>query len=146
MTINAGGWDTHSNEAPRLSGLAADLAQSLAAFRAHLGSAVNRTLLLVMTEFGRSARENAAKGTEHGHGGLMFALGGGVSGGQVLLRNDSWPGLRPSDLYEGRDLKVTTDFRDVFAEVLHRHLGFSNPGALLPDHAVSASRYPGLFA
>ncbi len=146
VTVNAGGWDTHSYQTGRLVYLIDDLARALAAFHADLGAHRGRTLLLAMTEFGRSAAQNAAGGTEHGHGGLMLALGGGVAGGRVLLRGGIWPGLDAARLYEGRDLKVTTDFRDVFAEVLDRHLGVRDPRPILPGHAAHPSRYPGLFA
>ncbi|MEM7411841.1 MAG: DUF1501 domain-containing protein [Myxococcota bacterium] len=146
VTVNTGGWDTHSNETPRLSGLTADLAAALAAFDADLGSDRDRTALLAMTEFGRTADENDGGGTEHGHGGLMLALGGGVAGGRVHLRDDSWPGLSDDDLYDGRDLQITTDYRDVFAEALDVHLGSRDADRLFPDYTIRPDRTPGLFA
>ena len=76
----------------------------------------------------------------------MFALGGGVHGGRVLTRNGQWPGLAPENLFENRDLAVTTDFRDVFAEVLRRHLGVADPSTILPGFVADAAREPGLWS
>jgi uncharacterized protein (DUF1501 family) len=73
-----------------------------------------------MSEFGRTARENGNRGTDHGHANVMFVLGGPVKGGKVYGR---WPGLEPEQLYEGRDLALTTDFRQVLGEAVYRHLG-----------------------
>jgi uncharacterized protein (DUF1501 family) len=86
-------------------------------------------------------------GTEHGHGGVMIAMGGGIAGGRVLLKDGEWPGLAPAKRYIGQDIQVTTDFRDVFAEALHRHLGLAVPamGPILPGFSASVSRFPGLF-
>jgi uncharacterized protein (DUF1501 family) len=75
----------------------------------------------------------------------MLALGGGISGGRVLLRNATWPGLAPAQLFEGIDLAVTTDFRDVFAEALHRHMGLANLAPVFPGYSPSPALYPGLF-
>ncbi len=146
ISVNFGNWDHHIDEAQRLKTVAADLAGTLAAFYASLGQDAGRTLTLAVTEFGRTARENGSRGTDHGHGSVILALGGGVSGGRVLLAGNQWPGLRPGDLYQRRDLAVTTDFRDVFAEVLDRHLGLQNPGDAIPGHRVDPDRYPGLYA
>lgn len=147
ITLNTGGWDTHANQVNDLAARTPDLAESLVAFHEDLGSDRDRTLLLVMTEFGRTAAENGGGGTEHGHASAMFALGGGISGGRVLLRDGAWPGLAEADLNEGRDLAVTTDFRDIFAEVLDRHLGIARGTAssILIGHPVESRRYPGLF-
>ncbi len=129
------GWDHHVKEAGqngRLEPMLRHLAQSLAAFFEDLGPHAERTLVLTMTEFGRTARENGNYGTDHGHGSLMFALGGPVRGGRIYGR---WPGLSDRDLYQGRDLAVTTDFRDVFAEVLTKHLRFKRiPKDFFPDY------------
>jgi uncharacterized protein (DUF1501 family) len=146
ICVDLGGWDHHSQGRRHIGPVASDLASSLAAFHTDLEGASARTLTLVMTEFGRTARENASGGTDHGHGSVMLALGGGVSGGRVLTAGGTWPGLAPENLHEGRDLAVTTDFRDVFAEILDRHLGVASPSALLPGFAVDRSFYPGLFA
>jgi uncharacterized protein (DUF1501 family) len=143
---DTGGWDHHIEEPTKLGGLASGLAGALHAFASDLGSHLSRTLVLVMTEFGRRARENPSRGTDHGYASAMLALGGGVSGGQVLLRDDVWPGLAPGQLFQGVDLEVTTDFRDVFAEVLARHMGLGNLSGVFPGFSPSSSRFPGLFA
>ena len=147
VAVDSGGWDHHETQVDEMAAVAPPLAAALAAFREDLSSHWERTCLLVMTEFGRTAAQNGSRGTDHGHGGAMFACGGGVAGGQVLTR-DGWPGLAPGDLFEGRDLAVTTDFRDVFAEVLHRHLGVPLAGLapILPGHAVSTQTFPGIIA
>ena len=101
-----------------------------------------------MTEFGRRVAQNGGAGTDHGHGGVMFALGGGVAGGRLILKNDNWPGLTTGDLSNGEDLQVTTDFRDVFAEALYAHLGMST-GAMapiFPGFSVAQGNFPGLYA
>ena len=82
------------------------------------------TVILTMSEFGRTLAENGSRGTDHGHGNAMLAIGAGVKGGRVY---GAWPGLRSDRLFEGRDLQVTTDFRDVFAEVVTSHLGVRTP-------------------
>lgn len=145
VTIDAGGWDHHDHENDALQWTAADLAHCLAAFHADLGSHAGRTLVVTMTEFGRTAAENGALGTEHGHGSVSFVMGGGVHGGRVLVR-DGWPGLAPAALHEGRDLAVTTDFRDLLAELVARHLGLGALGPVFPGHAIATGRFPGLFA
>ena len=100
-----------------------------------------------MTEFGRRVEENGADGADHGHGGVMMALGGGIGGGRVLLRDGTWPGLKPEQRYIGQDLQVTTDFRDVFAEALNRHMGLatSGMGPIFPGFSANAARFPGLY-
>jgi uncharacterized protein (DUF1501 family) len=123
--INHPGWDTHNSELRELDSQVDDLARSLAAFYNDLGSHASRTLVLVVTEFGRRLRENST-GTDHGHGSVMFLMGGGVNGGRIHLTNDLWPGLADQDLYEGRDLQVTSDFRSVYFEVLNRFMGLGS--------------------
>jgi len=147
LAIDIGGWDHHENEVDALGGVAPALAGGLAAFRDDLGADFARVCAVVMTEFGRTAAENGSAGTDHGHGGTMFVLGGGAAGGQVITR-DGWPGLGLAQLHEGRDLAVTTDFRDVFAEVLVRHLGLSLEAAeaVLPGHSVEVGSFPGVLA
>ena len=101
-------------------------------------------LILTMSEFGRAARQNGNRGTDHGHATCFFALGGDVNGGKVL---GDWPGLAPEKLFEDRDLAVTTDFRDVFGEVCARHFGLDQ-GALakvFPDYAVDAKNFRGFY-
>lgn len=129
--IDTTGWDTHTGQAGRLNRNLELLGKGLAAFREDLGDRLESTLVLVMTEFGRTVKENGTGGTDHGHGSVMLALGGGVNGNKVLGK---WPGLAAAQRYEGRDLAVTTDYRDVFAEVLDKQLGVSNPKAVLTDH------------
>jgi len=148
VAIDVGGWDHHEHETGAMAGVAGGLAAALAAFRQDLGDDFGRTCTLTMTEFGRTAAENGTLGTDHGHGSAMLALGGGVAGGQVLLAGGAWPGLGAGQLFEGRDLAATTDFRDVFAEVLCRHLGLSAAGAgpVLPSHTITTASFPGLFA
>jgi uncharacterized protein (DUF1501 family) len=145
ICVNIGGWDHHSDIDGRLTAVGGDFAASLAAFWADLGSRQSDTLALCMTEFGRRPAENGGGGSDHGHGGVMTVVGGGHSGGQVRLAGDQWPGLAPADLYNGQDLAVTTDFRDVFAEVLERHMGMSKPSAIFPSFTASSGNYPGLF-
>lgn len=141
-----GGWDHHTEEHTKLPGLASGLANALNAFATDLGSHLGRTAIVVMTEFGRRARENPARGTDHGVASAMLVLGGGVAGGRVLLRDDVWPGLGPGQLFENQDLAITTDFRDVFAELLARHMGMGNLSGIFPGYSPSVSRFPGLYA
>jgi uncharacterized protein (DUF1501 family) len=97
---------------------------------------------------GRRIDENGGDGTDHGHGGVMMAMGGGIVGGRVILRDGQWPGLAPAQRYIGQDLQVTTDFRDVFAEALDRHMGLAvaQMGPIFPNFSASTSRFPGLYA
>jgi uncharacterized protein (DUF1501 family) len=125
----SGNWDHHASEGGATGQLAnrlGDLTQSIAALATDLGERMADTVIMTMSEFGRTAAENGNGGTDHGHGNALFVLGGAVQGGRVYGR---WPGLAAPDLFEGRDLAVTTDFRDVFSEVVARHLGAA-PDAL----------------
>jgi uncharacterized protein (DUF1501 family) len=140
-----GGWDHHTGELQKLPGLASGLASALSAFATDLGTDLNRTAIVVMTEFGRRAAQNGSGGTDHGRAAAMLVLGGGVAGGRVLLRDNIWPGLAPAQMFEGVDLRVTTDFRDVFAELLHRHMGLANLAGIFPGYSPTPSRYPGLY-
>src|ERR1700690_4185647 len=118
-----GGWDHHVNEGAtegQLANVLSEFSQSIAAFWTDLGDLGEDTVVVTMSEFGRTARENGNRGTDHGHANVMFVLGGPVRGGRVYGR---WPGLDQSQLYEGRDLAVTTDFRSVLSEVVLRYLG-----------------------
>lgn len=117
-----GGWDTHANQGAAKGQLAnrlGPLGQGLAALATRLGPALDDTVIVVMSEFGRTVRENGNGGTDHGHGNVMWLLGGPVAGGKV---HGIWPGLAAAALYDGRDLAVTTDFRQVLAEVIQKHL------------------------
>jgi len=142
---DVGGWDHHAAEGGVQGQLAARLrefGQALAAFRLDLGDRMQDVVLVTMTEFGRTVRENGNRGTDHGHASFAFVLGGDVSGGRVHGR---WPGLAPEKLYEGRDLAITTDFRDLLGEVLARHLGARDLSRVFPGHGVSSSRFPGVM-
>ncbi len=141
-----GGWDTHVNQGSTQGQLAArldDLSRSIAALVTDLGDRMGDIVVLTMSEFGRAVAENGNRGTDHGHGNAMMVIGGGVRGGQVYGR---WPGLSVHERYEGRDLAVTTDFRNVFAEVVVRHLGLRDARPVFPGFDVRASNFPGLFA
>ena len=141
-----GGWDTHVNQGAAQGQLASrldDFARSIAALVADLGDRMEDTVVLTMSEFGRAVNENGNRGTDHGHGNAMMVIGGGVRGGRVYGK---WPGLAVDRRYEGRDLAVTTDFRDVFGEIVTRHLGLSNPQAIFPGYTLQPAKYPGLFA
>ena len=127
-----GGWDTHVNEGAaqgQLAGRLTELSQSLAAFWTDMGDLAENTVVVTMSEFGRTARENGNRGTDHGHANVMFVMGGPVKGGRVYGK---WPGLAPENLYEGRDLALTTDFRRVLGEVVYRHLGNRKLGEVFP--------------
>jgi uncharacterized protein (DUF1501 family) len=115
-----GGWDHHSNEAPQMTNLLQQFGTSLAAFARDLGDRMEDIVLVTMSEFGRTVKEDGNSGTDHGHGNVMMVLGGAVRGGAIYGR---WPGLAPEQLYEQRDLAVTTDFRDVLGELVTQHLG-----------------------
>jgi uncharacterized protein (DUF1501 family) len=127
-----GGWDHHVNEGStegQIANVLGEFSQSLAAFWIDLGDLGEDTVVVTMSEFGRTARENGNRGTDHGHANVMFVLGGPVKGGKVYGR---WPGLDQSQLYEGRDLALTTDFRQVIGEAVARHLGNTNLNAVFP--------------
>jgi uncharacterized protein (DUF1501 family) len=147
VAVSIGGWDHHTNLLANLALLGTELSGCLKAFRDDLGADLGRTLTLVMTEFGRRIDENGGDGTDHGHGGVMVAMGGGIAGGRVLLKDDAWPGLAPAQRFIGQDLQVTTDFRDVFAEALNRHMGLavSAMGPIFPGFSANAGRFPGLY-
>lgn len=129
--MQLGGWDTHVNQGNakgQLAGHLQPLAQGLAQLAEGLGPQWDDTVVVVMSEFGRTAHENGNRGTDHGHGNLMWVLGGPVAGGKVY---GDWPGLGAGALHEGRDLAVTTDFRTVLSRVCEQHLR-------LPDNRLAA--------
>jgi uncharacterized protein (DUF1501 family) len=143
---DVGGWDTHAGEGGaqgQLSNRLRDYGQAIAAFAKDLGSRMGDVTLVTMSEFGRTVKENGNRGTDHGHANVMLLLGGGVKGGKVYGR---WPGLDASHLYENRDLAVTTDFRDVFAEILEKRLGISNLQPVFPGYRVDERKRLGIFA
>jgi uncharacterized protein (DUF1501 family) len=143
--IDLGGWDTHQAQGNadrgRLAPLLGGLGAGLAAFRRDLGSRLENIVVLVMSEFGRTVEENGTQGTDHGHGTAMMLLGGSVRGKKVY---GQFPGLAPEHRYEGRDLAVTTDFRDVFAEVAE-HLGAASLASVLPGYAFDEKKRLGLL-
>jgi len=139
------GWDTHVNQGSDQGQLAARLSElggALAAFATDLGERMREVCVLTMSEFGRTIRENGTNGTDHGHATAMLVLGGTVNGKRVA---GTWPGLDPAARYEGRDVAVTTDFRDLFGEILVRHLGARDLGAVFPGYAIAESRFPGVI-
>jgi uncharacterized protein (DUF1501 family) len=115
-----GGWDHHGNENQQLSNLLRQFSNALAAFSQDMGDRMEDIVLVTMSEFGRTVEENGNQGTDHGHGSMMMVLGGPVQGGKVY---GQWPGLEKEQLFEGRDLAVTTDFRAVLGELIRGHLG-----------------------
>ena len=140
-----GNWDHHVNEGGTQGLLAArldDFARGLAALVTDLGDRMSDTVIVTMSEFGRALAENGNRGTDHGHGNAMLVMGAGVKGGKVYTR---WPGLDRQHLYEGRDLAVTTDFRDVFAEIVTSHLSVKDPSAIFPGYAIDARNRPGFM-
>ena len=129
-----GQWDHHANEGAAVGQLANrldDFARGLAAFSLDLGDRMADVVVVTMSEFGRTVRENGNRGTDHGHGNAMLIFGGGVKGGKIYGR---WPGLEREQLWQGRDLAITTDFRDIFAEVVTRHLGAKDISRVFPGY------------
>lgn len=132
--LDRGGWDTHVAQGSSTGYMAlglTDVSDSLAAFAKDLGAALDRTTVVVMTEFGRRLQENSGLGTDHGRGSVMTVLGGGTRGGKVHAK---WPGLEPHELDEVGDLKVTTDYRDVLAEILSKRVRATDLAAVFPGH------------
>jgi uncharacterized protein (DUF1501 family) len=132
----SGNWDHHVNEGSTQGLLATrldDFARGLGALVIDLGDRMRDTVILTMSEFGRTVRQNGNGGTDHGHAGAMFVIGGSLAGGGRV--HGRWPGLEREQMYEGRDLALTTDFRDVFSEVLSGHLGAGNVGAVFPGYS-----------
>src|SRR5262249_6507686 len=138
---DVGGWDTHVNQGSsegQLAGRLTDFGAALAAFSQDLGDRMSDVVVLTMSEFGRTVSENGNVGTDHGHATAMMVMGGGVRGGKVY---GTWPTLDPAKRYEGRDLAVTTDFRDLFGEVLTRHLGAADLSAIFPGYTLDQGRW-----
>ena len=145
LFVDCGGWDNHVNEGGvqgQLSNLLRDLGQGLAAFHQDMGDRMSDIVVVTMSEFGRTARENGNRGTDHGHANCMFVMGADVKGGRVYGR---WPGLSDHQLNEGRDLALTTDFRSVVGEILTKHIGVANLNAVFPSFDNNSARFPGLF-
>jgi len=140
--VDIGGWDHHSNETFQLQQLLRVFGQGLAAFYQDLGDRMEDVVVLTMSEFGRTTRENGNAGTDHGHANVMFAMGGPVKGGKIYGK---WPGLAPDQLNEDRDLALTTDFRDLFGEMLVGHLGCQHPEGIFPDFTIDPKRFKGII-
>jgi len=144
---DVGGWDTHVNEvgqtpgAGQLANLLGNFGQALAAFHQDLGDRIEDVAVVTMSEFGRTAKENGNRGTDHGHANVMFAFGGAIRGGKVY---GEWPGMAPEQLYENRDLALTTDFRDVLGELVAKHLGNRQLAGVFPDY--TQPKFRGLIA
>ena len=141
---DVGGWDTHVNQGSSTGQLAQrldDFSRSIAALVTDLGDRMDDVVIMTMSEFGRMARENGNRGTDHGHAGALFVIGGHVKGGKV---HGKWPGLEQEQLYEGRDLALTTDFRSVFAEVVSDHLGARALDRIFPGFSASPRDFLGL--
>jgi uncharacterized protein (DUF1501 family) len=136
VQIDVGGWDTHNAQGPLTGGMATTmrtLADAIAAFHADMVGAdrLRRVTLVVMSEFGRKAQENGSQGTDHGHGNVMFVMGGSVAGGQVMT---IWPGMATGQLYQNQDLQVTIDYRDILAEIVSRRLGNAALDVVFPGY------------
>lgn len=141
VTVDLGGWDTHEYQGDNGTGYFADqigqLSNGLAAFYTDLTNHngidhTKRLTVVVMSEFGRSFSQNASRGTDHGHGNVMIVMGGTVNGGKVY---GDWPGMATDQLYDRRDLQITTDYRRVLSEILIRRLGNPNLGTIFPNYA-----------
>jgi uncharacterized protein (DUF1501 family) len=130
------GWDHHQNENGQLSNLLNQFSNAIAAFSEDLGDRMEDVVIVTMSEFGRTAAENGAAGTDHGHGSLMMVLGGPVQGGKIY---GAWPGLEKEQLFEGRDLAVTTDFRTVLGELVRGHFGQNDLSSVFPRFTPGAS-------
>jgi uncharacterized protein (DUF1501 family) len=145
LFLDCGGWDNHVNEGGaqgQLANLLKDLGQSLAAFHQDMGDRMANVVVVTMSEFGRTAKENGNRGTDHGHANCMFVMGGDVKGGRVYGK---WPGLADQQLNEGRDLALTTDFRTVVGEILNKHLGVKDLGPVFPGFDGSSRKFVGLL-
>ena len=138
---DVGGWDTHVNQGGATGQLAArldDFAKSIAALTQDLGNRMADVTILTMSEFGRTAHQNGNGGTDHGHATAMFVIGGDVKGKRVYGK---WPGLEPEQLNEGRDLALTTDFRDIFAEAAIKHLGDKDLDKIFPGYQTGPAKF-----
>jgi uncharacterized protein (DUF1501 family) len=138
---DVGGWDTHQNQGGvngQLADRLRDFSSTIAAFWRDLGDSAENVTLVTMSEFGRTARQNGTGGTDHGHANAMFVLGGSVKGGKVY---GNWPGLDNDQLNEGRDLTVTTDFRQVLGEVVAKTIGANNLELVFPGARLRSDRF-----
>jgi uncharacterized protein (DUF1501 family) len=145
LFVDCGGWDNHVNEGGvqgQLSNLLRELGQAMAAFRQDMGDHMEGIVFVTMSEFGRTAKENGNRGTDHGHANCMFVMGGPVKGGKVYGR---WPGLDQGQLNEGRDLALTTDFRCVLGEILQKHIGVRDLVPVFPGFDNNPRKFTGLI-
>jgi uncharacterized protein (DUF1501 family) len=145
MFLDCGGWDNHVNEGGvqgQLSNLLKALGESLAAFHRDMGDRMGDIVVVTMSEFGRTAKENGNRGTDHGHANCMFVMGGDVKGGHVYGK---WPGVDEHQLNEGRDLALTTDFRAVVGEILVKHLGVGDLAPVFPGFGNGAGKVVGVM-
>lgn len=133
--IDLGGWDTHHNETVDLPNELDKLSKGLAAFHADMGDLMGKITVVVMSEFGRRVQENASKGTDHGHGNMMLVMGNNVTAKPVVAK---WPGLTKEQLSNGDDLQITTDYRDVLAEILTTRVGNDQMGVVFPNFTLTA--------
>jgi uncharacterized protein (DUF1501 family) len=137
-----GGWDHHVNEPGQLKNVLGEFGNSLAAFYQDLGDRMEDVVVVTMSEFGRTAKENGNRGTDHGHANVMFVMGGPVQGGKVYGK---WPGLASEQLNEQRDLALTTDFRDVLGEAVYTHLGNRTIKSVFPNYDGNPSKFRGFL-
>jgi uncharacterized protein (DUF1501 family) len=137
-----GGWDTHTQQQGRLTQQLREFGQGVSALYQDLGDRMSDVVILTMSEFGRTVRPNGTNGTDHGHATCFFALGGPVAGGKVL---GQWPGLAPEQLYENRDLALTTDFRAVFGEIAMKHLGAQGLDRIFPGYTGTTADFRGVI-
>ena len=143
--LDSGGWDHHVNEGGvqgQLSNLLRDLGQGIAAFHQDMGDRMGDVVFVSMSEFGRTAHENGNRGTDHGHANCMFVMGGDVKGGKVYTR---WPGMNDGQLYQDRDLAVTTDYRSVLGEIMTQHMGDRDLKAVFPGFENDPRQFLGLI-
>ena len=143
---DVGGWDTHVNQGGaqgQLAGRLGDFSQSIAALVSDLGDRMDDVVILTCSEFGRTVRQNGTGGTDHGHAGAMFVIGGSLRGTKQVYGR--WPGLAPEQLYEGRDLALTTDFRAVFSEIASKHLGAAQLPKIFPGYSGFEKEWLGVF-
>lgn len=135
VAVDIPGWDTHNNQGPIqgvMAGLMTMLANGLASFHQDIFAGNGRNVtVVVMSEFGRRIDENGSLGCDHGHGGVMLVMGRDIAGGRVLTQ---WPGLAPENRFEGIDLAITIDFRDILGELVYRRLGNTNLPFIFPDY------------
>jgi uncharacterized protein (DUF1501 family) len=144
---DVGGWDTHVNQGGAQGQLAnrlTDFGDSIAALVADLGDRMDDVVILTCSEFGRTVRQNGTGGTDHGHAGAMFVIGGALAAPRTV--HGKWPGLAPEQLYEGRDLALTTDFRAVFSELASVHLGARALETMFPGYGGKRAEWLGLLA